>query len=49
MILVSISTLSLSTARLATLEPVFYTLDTSRMPEDHTKDAIPAIIRKTVK
>jgi hypothetical protein len=42
------SSQSSSTARSATLEPVFCTVDTSRVPEDHLKDVTPAMIRKTV-
>jgi hypothetical protein len=37
-----------STARSATPKPVFCTVDTSRVPEDHIGDATPAMIRKTV-
>lgn len=45
----SISSQSSSTVRSATPEPVFCTVDTSRVPEDHIGDATPTIIRKTVK
>lgn len=45
---VSTSNQSSSTARSVTPEPVFCTVDTSRVPEDHIGDATPAMIRKTV-
>ncbi|KAJ0129367.1 Uncharacterized protein HZ326_27540 [Fusarium oxysporum f. sp. albedinis] len=32
----------------ATPEPVFCTMDTSRVPQDHIGDATPTMIRKTV-
>jgi hypothetical protein len=44
----SMSSPSSSTARLVTPEPVFCTVDTSRVPEDHIGDATPTMIRKTV-
>ncbi|EXK76700.1 hypothetical protein FOQG_18569 [Fusarium oxysporum f. sp. raphani 54005] len=44
----SMSSQSSSAARSATPEPVFCTVDTSRVPEDHLGDATPTMIRKTV-
>ncbi|KAG7430654.1 hypothetical protein Forpi1262_v008277 [Fusarium oxysporum f. sp. raphani] len=44
----SMSSQSSSAARSATPEPVFCTVDTSRVPEDHLRDATPTMIRKTV-
>jgi ABC-type transporter Mla subunit MlaD len=44
----SISSQASSTVRSATPEPVFCTVDISRVPEDHIGDAIPTMIRKTV-
>ncbi|KAM5358448.1 hypothetical protein ACJA88_015347 [Fusarium oxysporum] len=44
----SMSSQSSSAARSATPEPVFCTVDTSRVPEDHIGDATPTIIHKTV-
>jgi hypothetical protein len=45
---VSITTQTPPTARTATPEPVFCTVDTSRVPEDHSGDATPAVLRKTI-
>ncbi|KAM5529165.1 reverse transcriptase [Fusarium oxysporum f. sp. phaseoli] len=44
----SMSSQSSSVARSATPEPVFCTVDTSRVPEDHLGDVTPTMIRKTV-
>ena len=44
----SMSSQSSSAARSATPEPVFCTVDTSRVSEDHIGDATPTMIRKTV-
>jgi hypothetical protein len=44
----SMSSQSSSVARSATPEPVFCTIDTSRVPEDHLGDVTPTMIRKTV-
>ncbi|EXM15014.1 hypothetical protein FOTG_16631 [Fusarium oxysporum f. sp. vasinfectum 25433] len=44
----SMSSQSSSAARSATPEPVFCTVDTSRVPEDHLGDVTPTMIRKTV-
>ncbi|EWZ28420.1 hypothetical protein FOZG_17905 [Fusarium oxysporum Fo47] len=48
MTLTSMSSQSSSAARSATPEPVFCTVDTSRVPEDHIGEATPTIIHKTV-
>ncbi|KAF4436024.1 hypothetical protein F53441_13343 [Fusarium austroafricanum] len=48
MIPARMSSQSLSAARSATPEPVFCTVDTSRVPEDHIGDATPTMIHKTV-
>jgi len=44
----SITTQSPSTVRSATPEPMFCTVDTSRVPEDHIGDTAPAVIRRTI-
>jgi hypothetical protein len=44
----SMSSQSSSVARSATPEPVFCTVDTSRVSEDHISDAILMMIHKTV-
>ncbi|KAL9561342.1 hypothetical protein ACKAV7_014697 [Fusarium commune] len=44
----SMSSQSSSAARSATPGPVFCTVDTSRVPEDHLGDVTPTMIRKTV-
>ncbi|KAG7408119.1 hypothetical protein Forpi1262_v017990 [Fusarium oxysporum f. sp. raphani] len=44
----SMSSQSSSAARSATPEPVFCTVDTSRVPEDHIGDATSTMIHKTV-
>jgi hypothetical protein len=44
----SMSSQSSSAARSATPEPVFCTVDTSRVPGDHIGDITPTMIRKTV-
>ncbi|EXM12673.1 hypothetical protein RAB80_014012 [Fusarium oxysporum f. sp. vasinfectum] len=44
----SMSSQSSSAARSATPEPVFCTVDTSRVPEDHLGEATPTMIRKTM-
>jgi hypothetical protein len=44
----SMSSQSSSAARSATPEPVFCTVDTSRVPEDRLRDVTPTMIRKTV-
>lgn len=45
---VSITSQTSSTAGSATPEPVFCTVDTSKVPEDHIGDATPAVLRKTI-
>ena len=49
MIPTSMSSQSSSMACLATLELVFCIMDMSRVSEDHIRDAIPMMIRKTIK
>ncbi|RKK73615.1 hypothetical protein BFJ68_g18213, partial [Fusarium oxysporum] len=44
----SMSSQSSSAVRSTSPEPVFCTVDTSRVPEDHIGDATPTMIRKTV-
>ncbi|KAG7406724.1 hypothetical protein Forpe1208_v014426 [Fusarium oxysporum f. sp. rapae] len=44
----SMSSQSSFVVRSATPEPVFCTVDTSRVPEDHIRDVTPTMIRKTV-
>jgi hypothetical protein len=44
----SMSSQSSSAARSATPEPVFCTVDPTRVPEDHIGDVTPTMIRKTV-
>ncbi|KAF5258403.1 hypothetical protein FOXYS1_11029, partial [Fusarium oxysporum] len=44
----SMSSQSSSAARSASPEPMFCTVDTSRVPEDHLGDVTPTMIRKTV-
>ncbi|KAJ3453787.1 hypothetical protein MRS44_018419 [Fusarium solani] len=45
---ISITTQTPSTVRSATPEPVFCTVDTSRVPEDHIGDTTPAVLRRTI-
>jgi hypothetical protein len=45
---VSITTQAPSTVRSATPEPVFCTVDVSRVPEDHIGDTTPAVLRRTI-
>ncbi|KAM5344607.1 hypothetical protein ACJ41O_013142 [Fusarium nematophilum] len=45
---VSITTQAPSTVRSASPEPVFCTVDTSRVPEDHIGDTTPAVLRRTI-
>jgi hypothetical protein len=48
MTLTSMSSPSSPAARSATPEPIFCTVDISRVPKDHIRDATPTIIRKAI-